>query len=273
MNDFAFTKKGLLHGFSVLRESLLLVKNNKRLMLFLLMPVLLGFLFIVSMALVFKVPKFHHAIGVAHQATFFLIAPLFLLGFFVMYALWVLGGVGLAHETIQVRQGNAVDVKRGLGRARERVKTLVAWLLIGFMVYGFFGFLSYKLPALNSIFNTFWHIITFFVIPLIALENLDIISTIKRSFNLAIKSLGSILTFYIGFMLLSFALMLIFVTIFLPVGLFAAHTLSLVIISFCASVVLVFLITTFLVGSTILYQDNKIVTSDIENKYVKNSDL
>jgi hypothetical protein len=135
-------------------------------------------------------PKLHQALGhhhpiiLIHQhlpSSLFLAVGLIIVAQIINTFLHV----ALSHYVSNLFDNKEASLLKSIGRAFSRIFTIITWFLINYSVGQILNSLRNKGGIIGSLFTGLatlaWNILTFFVLPIIALEDLGVIGTIKQS--------------------------------------------------------------------------------------------
>jgi hypothetical protein len=106
----------------------------------------------------------------------------YLASFFIVYY-----NVALAAAANQALTGHPVDLKRARAVARDRIGVIAAWALVSAVVSAVLSFLRDKGAAgeiVAGIGGAIWSLVTFLVVPVIAIENIGPFAAMRRSATL-----------------------------------------------------------------------------------------
>jgi hypothetical protein len=171
-------------GFTLFKNSFAVLKENKQLVIF---PILSGISLLLVMASfivsIFAANSWNfEAINIDGTTTQYVLIFLF---YFVNYFIVVFFNMALIHCTHLYFQGEEVDIKKGIQYSMSRIGTIFSWALFAATVgtilkaiqenAGFIG------KIITGIIGVTWNVATFFVIPVMAYENVNPISAVKRS--------------------------------------------------------------------------------------------
>ncbi len=210
--------KKLSSGWSMGMSSLKVIRDNKQLVLF---PIISG------VVLIFLVASF---VGVAYASfgteyesvveqssvTDYVIAFVYYL---VSYFIIVFFNIGLVHCTRLYFQGEKVSFKEGINFSMKRLPVIFSWAVLSATVGIIIKAIQENSGSLGNIISgligVVWSIATFFVVPILAYENLGPIDALKRSASIMKNKWGESIGASFSFGILSLVGIII---IALPVG-------------------------------------------------------
>ncbi|MDF2191182.1 DUF6159 family protein [Paraflavitalea sp. CAU 1676] len=183
----------LSNGWQISMNSLQVLKENKQLILF---PIISG----ISMVLVMG--SFLLAMLGTSSWNFDLIeshSDLYFIGFtllfyLVNYFVVVFFNVALTHCTRMYFHGEEVNLKKGIDYSMSRIGAIFSWTLFAATVGTILRYLQENTGWLGRIIigalGLVWSVTTFFVVPVIAYENLGPLGAFKRSAGLMKQKWG-----------------------------------------------------------------------------------
>ena len=132
--------------------------------------------------------------------------------YFAMNFIIVFFNVALIACVIERLSGRPASIGFGLKASMSRLPQIVGWAALAATVGVILKALEERVPALGKIVVRMlgygWAIVTFFVVPIVALEKLGPIDAVKRSTEVIKRTWGESLTGTVGLGFLSFLLML-----------------------------------------------------------------
>ena len=183
----------LSNGWTIAMNSFKVLKENKQLIIF---PLLSGIsmIFIIGsfITVVFglqgwQISNIHKPNSVAAYAIIFAF-------YIVNYFIVVFFNMALIHCTSLYFKGEEVTVRKGMDFSLSRVGTIFAWAVFAGSVGAILKIIQENVGTLGKIITGLlgivWGIATFFVIPVIAFENLGPIDAFKRSSKLMKEKWG-----------------------------------------------------------------------------------
>ena len=132
--------------------------------------------------------------------------------YFAMNFIIVFFNVALIACVIERMSGRPASIGFGLKAAMSRLPQIIGWAALAATVGVILKALEDRVPALGKIVVRMlgygWAIVTYFVVPIVALEKLGPIDAVKRSTEIIKRTWGESLTGAIGLGALGFLLML-----------------------------------------------------------------
>jgi hypothetical protein len=216
--DF-FTR--LSNGWTLSMNSFKVLKENKQLIIF---PILSGIALILIMGS-FVVSSLAIAgwdienISEPGTVTTYVIVFLFYL---VNYFVVVFFNMALIHCTRLYFKGEEVTIAKGLEFSKSRIGAIFLWSVFAATVGTILKLIQENVGWLGKIITgligIIWGIATFFVVPVIAYENLGPIDAFKRSATIMKEKWGESLGATFSFGLINFLLMLAVAVVFFFIG-------------------------------------------------------
>ena len=204
----------LSNGWTLALNSFKVLKENKQLIIF---PVLSGISLVLimgSFVLVFLGVNGWSDENLEDPGTVGNYLSLFLF-YLVNYFIVVFFNMGLIHCTRLYFRGEEVSINAGLRFSLSRIGTIFSWAVFAATVgtilriiqeeSGFIG------KIITGIIGIVWNIATFFVVPVIAYEDLGPIAAFKRSSQLMKQKWGESLGATFSFGLIQFLAMIVLV--------------------------------------------------------------
>lgn len=177
----------LSNGWTLSLDSLKVLKENKQLIIF---PVLSGIsmILIIGSFIVAMLASAGWEIGEIHeQGTVFNYVAGFLF-YLVNYFVVVFFNTALIECTRDYFNGEVPSVRKGLRFSMSRLGAIFTWSLfaatIGFALRKIQEHLGWLGKIITGLIGIVWSIATFFVVPIIAYENLNPFQAVKRSTQL-----------------------------------------------------------------------------------------
>lgn len=185
----------LTNGWTIAQNSFKVLKANRQLMLF---PILSG----VSLTLIMA-SFLLSALGIAgwdfnnldisHDNKALQYGIIFLY-YIINYFVVVFFNMALIHCTTLYFRGEEVTVAKGIAFSRSRIGTIFAWAMFAGSVGAILKIIQENVGTLGKILTGLvgivWAVATFFVVPVIAYENLGPIEALKRSTQLMKEKWG-----------------------------------------------------------------------------------
>lgn len=202
--DF-FTR--LSNGWKLSMNSFRVLRENKQLILF---PILSGVALILIMAS-FLLPVWGIAgwdvdnISEPDPLTTYLLVFIY---YVVNYFVVVFFNMALVHCTRLYFRGEEVTIGKGLQFARSRIGVIFSWALfaatVGTILKAIQENAGWLGKIITGIIGIVWGVATFFVVPVIAYENVGPIAAFKRSAQLMKEKWGESLGATFSFLLIQF---------------------------------------------------------------------
>jgi hypothetical protein len=181
------------NGWTIATNSFKVLKENRQLVIF---PILSGVSIIVILAsfcvalLGFSGWNLNE---VSEPGTIISYALLFLF-YIVNYFVIVFFNMALVHCTSLYFKGEEVTVQKGIDFSMSRIGSILGWAVFAGIVGGILKIIQENVGSLGKIITALlgvvWSIATFFVVPVIAYENLGPIAAFKKSALLMKKKWG-----------------------------------------------------------------------------------
>ena len=182
----------LRSGWKIGWLSLSVIRDNPKLLTFVLFSgltlIVVVSSFVISLAMMVGLG---HKLGLNIDPEYFerFSSPLLLIAFFlfylVTYTIIIFFNVALTYCSNEVLRGGEVHVKEGLKFALNRIEVILSWAAMAATVGAIFRFLEEKLGFIGAIISGIvglvWSIATFFVVPVLAFENVTPGQALKRS--------------------------------------------------------------------------------------------
>src|SRR4051794_15945637 len=114
-------------------------------------------------------------------------------GFYVAAFVTTFFGVALAATADRVLRGDDASLGYGLGVARSRLRAIAGWALLTATVSALIRVLESRgeiAAVVASLFGAAWSIVTFLALPVVAMEGLGPVASLKRSAELFRKRWG-----------------------------------------------------------------------------------
>lgn len=163
--------------------------------------------------------------------------------YFVNYFIVVFFNIGLVHCARMILRGEETSVGEGLRFAATRLDTIVSWAFLAATVGLILKTLQERLGSfgqiVTGIIGMVWSIATFFVVPILAYENVSPIEAVKRSTYLIKEHWGESIAANFSFGLFNFLGILL---VALPAGFFlgyVVHPIAGVIVGFALLMVII----------------------------------
>ena len=181
------------NGWTIALNSFKVLKENRQLIIF---PILSGVSIIVILAS-FIAAVFGFSGGnidnLPDDPT--VVSYLLLFAFYIVnYFVIVFFNMALIHCTSLYFKGQEVTVRQGIDFSISRIGSIFAWAVFAGIVGGVLRIIQENAGSLGKIITglvgVVWSIATFFVVPVIAYENIGPIAAFKRSANLMKEKWG-----------------------------------------------------------------------------------
>ncbi len=172
------------NGWTIASNSFKVLKENRQLLIF---PILSGLSMIVIVASFFAAVLGFNGWELDNvQENSRVVSYLLLFAFYIVnYFVIVFFNMALVHCTSLYFKGEEVTVRKGIDFSMSRIGTILAWAVFAGIVGGILKIIQENVGALGKIITgiigVVWSIATFFVVPIIAYENLGPIAAFKRS--------------------------------------------------------------------------------------------
>jgi len=184
----------LANGWKITMTSLKILKENKQLIVF---PILSGISLLLIMGSFFTIILAGAGWHISEvrgaerdTASYFFVFLFYLINYFVV----VFFNMALVHCTHLYFKGEEVSIEEGIRFSFSRIGTIFAWSMFAATVGMILRVLSENLGMIGKIImgliGIVWSVATFFVVPVIAYENVGPIDAFKRSANLMREKWG-----------------------------------------------------------------------------------
>jgi len=204
----------LSNGWTLAMNSFKVLKENKQLIIF---PVLSGISLVLimgSFVLVFLGVNGWSDENIEDPGTIGNYLYLFLF-YLVNYFIVVFFNMGLIHCTRLYFRGEEVSINAGLRFSLSRIGTIFSWSVFAAIVGTILRIIQEESgiigKIITGIIGIVWNIATFFVIPVIAYEDLGPIAAFKRSSQLMKQKWGESLGATFSFGLIQFLAMIVLI--------------------------------------------------------------
>jgi len=204
----------LSNGWTLAMNSFKVLKENKQLIIF---PVLSGislFLFLVFLVLLFLGAmgwSFENAEDSGTIGNYLYLFLFYLVNYFIV----VFFNMALIHCTRLYFRGEEVSINAGLRFSLSRIGTIFSWSVFAAIVGTILRIIQEESgiigKIITGIIGIVWNIATFFVIPVIAYEDLGPIAAFKRSSQLMKQKWGESLGATFSFGLIQFLAMIVLI--------------------------------------------------------------
>jgi hypothetical protein len=206
-------------GWTIAMNSFKVLRANKQLVLF---PVLSGISLILVMAsfvtiiLAFAGFNTDNIASDNEVVNYLWVFAFYLVNYFVI----TFFNMALIHCTHLYFNGEEVTLQKGIAFSMSRIRVILSWALFAATVGTILKFLQENLGAIGKfitgLIGIVWSIATFFVVPVMAYENLGPIDAFKRSAQLMKQKWGESLGSRVGFGIINLlAFLLVAVPLFI----------------------------------------------------------
>ena len=210
----------LKNGWKLGIESLKIVKDNTNLLLFPLVStavlIVVTISFFGSLAAMFGFGgEFFENFFSNEYVGYFLLFGFYLVSYFII----VFFNVGLVYNVRRVFNGEEVSFSEGFRFSSSRTGTILSWAMLAATVGVVLKVLEDKLGAIGKIVTSLlgaaWSILIFFVVPVLAYEDVTPIEAIKRSGSIMKEKWGESIGANFGFSIFVF---LGYILVVIPLG-------------------------------------------------------
>lgn len=195
------------NGWTIASNSIKVLKENRQLIIF---PILSGISMIVILVSFFTVVlglNGWNVDNVKDSSTVWSYVLLFAF-YIVNYFVIVFFNMALIHCTSLYFKGEEVTIRKGIDFSVSRIGSIFAWAVFAGIVGGVLKIIQENVGSLGKIITgivgVVWSIATFFVVPVIAYENLSPIAAFKRSASLMKEKWGESIGAGFSFFLINF---------------------------------------------------------------------
>ncbi|HEY5462048.1 MAG TPA: DUF6159 family protein [Hanamia sp.] len=195
------------NGWTIASNSIKVLKENRQLIIF---PILSGISMIVILVSFFTVVlglNGWNVDNVKDSSTVWSYVLLFAF-YIVNYFVIVFFNMALIHCTSLYFKGEEVTIRKGIDFSISRIGSIFAWAVFAGIVGGVLKIIQENVGSLGKIITgivgVVWSIATFFVVPVIAYENLSPIAAFKRSASLMKEKWGESIGAGFSFFLINF---------------------------------------------------------------------
>ena len=142
--------------------------------------------------------------------------------YFINYSVMIFFNMGLIHCALKSLNGDTPRVKEGIVFSLSRLRSVLSWALISATVGLILRMVedkSEKIAAfVAGLLGMLWSVLTFFVVPVMAYENLGVIQAIKRSGSLLKETWGERIGASFAFGIIGFIAFLLILPVVIIVG-------------------------------------------------------
>jgi len=195
------------NGWTIASNSIKVLKENRQLIIF---PILSGISMIVILVSFFTVVlglNGWNVDNVKDSSTVWSYVILFAF-YIVNYFVIVFFNMALIHCTSLYFKGEEVTIRKGIDFSISRIGSIFAWAVFAGIVGGVLKIIQENVGSLGKIITgivgVVWSIATFFVVPVIAYEDLSPIAAFKRSASLMKEKWGESIGAGFSFFLINF---------------------------------------------------------------------
>jgi hypothetical protein len=185
--------KRLSNGWEISMNSLKVLKENKQLIIFPILSSISLLLLLGSFFVIILAGAGWHVDDISNPGTAVSYAVIFLF-YIVNYFIVVYFNTALIHCTTLYFKGEEVTLRKGLDFSNSRLGAIFTWALFAGTVGAILKIVQENLGGLGKIITGLvgivWSIATFFVVPVIAYENLGPIDAFKRSVEIMKQKWG-----------------------------------------------------------------------------------
>jgi hypothetical protein len=181
------------NGWTIAKNSFKVLRENRQLIVF---PILSGISMILILASFFTV-----ALGFAGWNADNIQDPGTIAGYVILFAFYIINyfiivffNMALIHCTSLYFKGEEVTIRKGIDFSMSRIGSIFAWAVFAGTIGAILKIIQENVGALGKIITgiigVVWSIATFFVVPVIAYENLGPVGAFKKSANLMKEKWG-----------------------------------------------------------------------------------
>jgi hypothetical protein len=215
----------LATGWELVKQSLKVLRLDKELLVFPLLSGIACTLVLATFAVpmwfagVFEPPSDQDAGGLSRIVWFLIVFAFYFVNYFIMI-FFNSALVGCA--VIRLKGGDPV-VRDGIGAAMARLPQIAGWALVAATVGMILKAIESRSEAVGrfvtGLLGAAWSILTFFVVPVIVIEQTNPIEAVRRSSSIMKSTWGEALGAHFG---ITFIVFLAYLVALLPAGLAAA---------------------------------------------------
>ena len=181
------------NGWTIATNGFKVLKENKQLLIFPILSMVSLFVIVVSFfAAIFgyagwNIDNLHDPGRVMYYAIIFLF-------YIINYFIIVFFNMALVHCTSLYFKGEKATVKQGIEFSKSRIGAIFGWAVFAGIVGGVLKIIQENVGSLGKIITAIigvvWSVATFFVVPVIAYENVGPLQAFKRSSQLMKEKWG-----------------------------------------------------------------------------------
>ncbi|HEY5367930.1 MAG TPA: DUF6159 family protein [Hanamia sp.] len=199
------------NGWTIAKNSFKVLRENRQLIIF---PILSGISIILIVASFFTAVLGFAGWNVDNMRALGTIESYVLLFVFyiINYFVIVFFNMALVHCTSLYFKGEEVTIRKGIDFSMSRIGSILAWAVFAGTIGAILKIIQENVGALGKIITgiigVVWSVATFFVVPVIAYENLGPIGAFKKSANLMKEKWGERIGAGFSFFLIEFVAIL-----------------------------------------------------------------
>jgi len=204
------------NGWTIAKNSFKVLRENRQLIVF---PILSGISIILIVASFFTVALGFAGWNVDNMRDLGTVGSYVVLFIFyiINYFVIVFFNMALVHCTSLYFKGEEVTIRKGIDFSMSRIGSILAWAVFAGTIGAVLKIIQENVGALGKIITgiigVVWSIATFFVVPVIAYENLGPIGAFKKSANLMKEKWGERIGAGFSFFLIEFVALLAIATV------------------------------------------------------------
>lgn len=204
------------NGWTIAKNSFKVLRENRQLIVF---PILSGISIILIVVSFFTVALGFAGWNVDNMRDLGTVGSYVVLFIFyiINYFVIVFFNMALVHCTSLYFKGEEVTIRKGIDFSMSRIGSILAWAVFAGTIGAVLKIIQENVGALGKIITgiigVVWSIATFFVVPVIAYENLGPIGAFKKSANLMKEKWGERIGAGFSFFLIEFVTLLAIATV------------------------------------------------------------
>src|SRR6185312_515347 len=204
------------NGWTIAKNSFKVLRENRQLIV---LPILSGISIILIVASFFTVALGFAGWNVDNMRDLGTVGSYVVLFIFyiINYFVIVFFNMALVHCTPLYFKGEEVTIRKGIDFSMSRIGSILAWAVFAGTIGAVLKIIQENVGALGKIITgiigVVWSIATFFVVPVIAYENLGPIGAFKKSANLMKEKWGERIGAGFSFFLIEFVALLAIATV------------------------------------------------------------
>ena len=181
------------NGWTIAANSFKVLKENRQLLIFPILSMISMFVIIVSfLAVIFGYAGW--SVDNIHDPGKVISYSLIFIFYIVNYFIIVFFNMALVHCTSLYFKGEEVTVQKGIDFSKSRFGSILGWAVFAGIIGGILKIIQENAGSLGKILTAIvgvvWSIATFFVVPVIAYENVGPLQAFKRSAQLMKEKWG-----------------------------------------------------------------------------------